>query len=73
MRKLSEKQEKKCGFDTSACKKSMVLIVFFTFFSFQNFGLFKIYYNFASTNLHIKQRSMSRTMAMEQPKSSMIS
>lgn len=50
MLKLSEKQEKKCGFDTSACKKNMVLIVFFTFFSCQNFGIFKIYYNFASTN-----------------------
>lgn len=34
MLKLNEKQEKKCGFDTSACKKNMVLIVFFTFFFF---------------------------------------
>lgn len=41
MRKLSEKQEKKCGFDTSACKKNMVLIVFFTFFSCQNLDYLK--------------------------------
>lgn len=73
MLKLSEKQEKKCGFDTSACKKKHGFNCIFYIFSCQNFGLFKIYYNFASTNLHIKQRSMSRTMAMEQPKSSMIS
>ncbi len=41
MRKLSEKQEKKCGFDTSACKKSMVLIVFFTFFLFKTLDYLK--------------------------------